>query len=178
MSFLRVAVLLGMQGFFFSFFPLPKINTQFQSYQSDLDSLASWCPLLAVVPTDRNLNMFHFDLPPQENRIKTKNVSPHHLLAPKTDNSRQLENSLRSEGFLFVKLLQWSGSPLLPTQAPLCPVSVCMGSPSCPSVRFSQSLCFPSQPRPRTALRATWRVLRKESFKKEGCPVECMEADH
>lgn len=82
--------------------------------------------------------------------MKAKTVSSHRLLAGRIYHSRpNFYDSLRSEGSLFVKLLQWSGSPLsFPHGLPLRPVSVCMGSPSRLSVRFLQSRCLPSPPVP------------------------------
>lgn len=102
------------------------------------------------MPTEGNLKTSHGDLPPQENKMKAKTVSSHRLLAGRIYSSRlKFYDSLRSEGSLFVKLLQWSGSPLsFPHGLPLRPVSVCMGSPSRLSVRFLQSRCLPSLPVP------------------------------
>lgn len=100
------------------------------------------------------------------------------FLPPPGSQNRQLKaellKSLRSEGFLSVRLLQWSGSLLSSRNGlPLHPVSVCMGSPFCLSCALpAEPLLSLSVPVPGLP---SWDALsvRKGYFYKEGCPVQC-----
>jgi hypothetical protein len=53
-------------------------------------------------------------------------------------------------------------------------VSVCMGPPSCLSVRFSQGLLLSSKPLSQDfSLGIPCLILRRQYLKREGCPVQC-----